>query len=41
MARATPMEVWIDPALRWYGLRPRLEADQDRPPLQYQLADEL
>jgi len=41
MARATPMEVWIDPARRAYGLRPRLEADQDRPPLQYPLADGL
>lgn len=37
VSRATPMELWIDPELRTYGLRPRLNTGNDgREALEFQ-----
>lgn len=42
ISRSAPLEVWMDPKEQMYGMRPRLEADDDnRPAPQYHMADGL
>lgn len=42
ISRSATLEVWLDPKGQTYGMRPQSEVDDDnRPPLEYQLADGL